>query len=113
MAKPSEADVEAAKSKAKVSKVFHVTVPGKDFELEDVDVLLRMPRPVEFRRWQQQVLDESKRSIATEHLVLACTVWPELPQFNAAIEERPGALSAIGGELLEICGMKGAEKKVL
>lgn len=99
------ADIEALK--AKHGRIFSLEVQGDTF-------IAKNPTRDVWKRFRAQIMDESKRVIAPENLVLACIVDPSGPELDALLEQKPGLVETLSKALSESAGATGdAEKKAL
>jgi hypothetical protein len=111
---PTQAEVDAAKEAAKVETCTLLTIEAGDSGLGDSHILVRMPTPIEFRRWQQQSSDPDNRVNATDNLVNAVIIWPAREVFADMVRRRPGLMLTFAGEVIELAGLaRRAQKKTL
>lgn len=87
--------------------------PGAELSVisnEDVgiEVVVKTPNDVEWRRFRTQSADDAQKSGALRFLVLACVKHPDSATFMAAVNARPGIIETIGNKLVEIAGVSMA-----
>ena len=74
---------------------------------DGVQVLIRKPRPGEYKRWRRDSMDAARRADALEDLLRAITVAPDAAGLAALLEERPGLAEEFAGAMLELVGITG------
>jgi hypothetical protein len=73
----------------------------------DHEVIVRVPKEVEYKRFRAQSNDPNKRDIATEALVKAVVVWPEADAFTAMLKAHPALCEEFAEPVLELVGLVG------
>lgn len=72
---------------------------------DDVDVAFRKPTGAEYRKYISTVAgDKSATFDAFEALCHACVVYPEGPAARDLLDEWPGLVPDIGGEIALVAG---------
>lgn len=87
---------------------------GKVFTLVrgEVTIALRKPTRAEYRRFVMKLQDKTELYDANEELVRACVLEPSGAALEAILDEWPGLVTDVGGELLMLAGMQAkAEAK--
>jgi hypothetical protein len=87
--------------------------PEKTAGKDDGDVFaFRRPSSSEWYRYRSEWLTEQPavQAGAVKTLVTACRVYPSQVEFSKAIEERPGLVESIGGQLASYAGVERAKK---
>lgn len=73
-------------------------------------VIVRMPKPTEFKRYQQRVLrakgDHEQVAAAIVEVGDVCTLYPEREVLLQLDEARPGIREAAGGAVIQMTGAK-------
>ena len=68
-------------------------------------VVVKKPDGIKVRKWQDQHGDNVNTD-ALRQLARPCVVYPELPEFDTLIAERPVALVAVATEVLKLAGLR-------
>lgn len=71
----------------------HIVDTRKRFEF-----VIRPPTPAEYKRWRQAVGTDSLKHAATENLMRAACVYPDIPGMEAILERFPGAFDSEGAQ---------------
>lgn len=100
--------IEDLKRKHGVNRVHVITTPDGE------TVYVRAPAQGVWRRFRAEMQDDRRNEMASERLMRACLLHPDMPSFDAMLEDRPALLDTFASELCEIAGLvKHSEKKVL
>jgi hypothetical protein len=68
---------------------------------DDLDFAFRRPASAEYRKHQMQIAtDRANTFDATEALIKACVVYPDREELDRILEDWPGLVNDLGGEIL-------------
>lgn len=94
----SKERLEALKQKHGADKVFVLERGGEQ-------LAFRKASRAEYRRYAMRMQDPADRFDANEELVKACFVEPEPAALDTLLEEFPGLVTDLGGEIALVAGM--------
>ena len=77
-------------------------------EVGENEFVVRGPTREQYAVFRGMIFDESKRSFATEDLVRACVVYPDLKTFEAQLAKHPALTEVLSEHVLALA--KGGEQ---
>jgi hypothetical protein len=88
-----------------------LSAPGSP---DNYQVVVRRPNRGEYKRFRAMQSDEKQKPAAVEALLFDVLVYPERPELNRMLDERPALADVFGAKVLELAGLTGeAEGKKL
>lgn len=74
-------------------------------EHRGVEVVVKVPDEMTWRKFTKAIRDEKRRDEASERLVFDCLVWPEAVAFLATSKALPAIVSTFASDLCEMAGL--------
>lgn len=88
----------------------HGDVFTLSFYDDQLHVVVRRAKPMEFRRFKDGLRVDAQRAQAAPTLARACIVYPAPDVVQTVVDLLPALLDSIAGEVLELSGAAPAKK---